>query len=164
MPSDLLPAALPPDEPARYQPRFESRKHAGALSPAMLLTRESASPIAVLLLPLMVVGMTQSLQGGQIPPLLWILVGLVAALSPLIALFRLQTRIVEIVVSPPLVGARSAWQVARGVPMPFSSIGNLRTDAQGLYFSWSQQALELDAYDWRDPLALRDALAEAQRA
>ena len=164
MPSSLLPAAPAPDEPSRYQPRFESRKHPGALSPAMLLSRESAGPLAFLLLPLMVVGMMQSLQGGQIPPLLWILVAIVALASPFIALFRLQTRTVEIVVSPPLVGTRSAWQVARETPMPFSSIGNLRTDNQGLYFSWSQQALELDAYDWRDPLALRDALAEAQRA
>ncbi len=164
MPSDLLPAQIPANEPNRYQPRFESRKHPGALGPAMLLTREAAGPLALLLLPLMTVGMMQSLQGGQIPPLLWILVALAAALSPIVALFRLQTRIAEIVVSPPLVGARSAWQVARGVPMPFSSIGNLRTDSQGLYFSWSQQALELDAYDWRDPLALRDALGEAQRS
>ncbi len=164
MPSDIVPAALPDAQPSRYQPRFESRKHPGALSPIMLLTREAAGPLAVMLLPLMVAGMTQSLQGGTIPALLWILAAGAAGLSPIVSLMRLQTRVAEIVVSSPLVGVRSAWQVAHETPMPFSSIGNLRTDTQGLYFSWSQQALELDAHDWRDPLALRDALADAQRS
>lgn len=129
----------------------------------MLLTREAAAPLAVLLLPLMVVGVTQALQGGQVTGLLWALTLGAVALSPLVALWRLQSRVVEVVVSPPLVGVRSAWQAVRGEPMPFAPIGNLRADATGVYFAWDRQALELAARDWPDPQALRRALAEAQR-
>jgi hypothetical protein len=130
----------------------------------MLLTREAAPPMALLLLPLMIAGMMQALQGGQIEPMLWALALIAVLVAPVIALFQLQARIVEIEVTPPLVGLRTAWEVAKGAQTPFSQIGNLRADASGVYFAWSRQAVELTASDWRDPLLVRKALAEAHHA
>ena len=144
--------------------RFKSHAHPGAASWHLTYTRALVRPVAVCLLPVMVATLTAALQGFVVQPYVWGGAGAALGLASLWTTFRLQRTVAEIHVAGGEAAVRSVWDCVRTVPPAWEPVFDLRDYRSWCFATVGLSSYELEAADWPDYDALRDALKEARDA
>lgn len=124
--------------------------------------RALGRPIAVCMLPVMIVTVVAVLQGYPVIPYVWFGSGVALLLASLWTTFRLQRDLAEIHVHQAFAAVRSVWDVSQQTrELRWYRVLDLRD-----YRTWSLATIGLTSYEinwdeWPEYEQLKEALREA---
>ncbi len=137
---------------------FNSRQHPGDAGVVPTFMRAYARPLPFVLLPLMVVALSEALQGSNVNLFFQFYFPLAFAGAAAWTVFVLSKRTVAITFSPRGVCLQTALDVALARPCHWHAVYGLRRGAPWITFAWGHAAIELEETLWPDASALFEAL------
>jgi hypothetical protein len=144
---------------------FCREDHPGGAPPALVYARAVGVPLAVTMLPVMIVTLVAVLEGR--PLTLLHLLGFVAALIAAFVwtAYQLRARVVEIRIIGEAVTVRTMLDVALGRrPENWYRLLDLRRTSGGFLIAIGDRLYEFDDADWPESPALLEALRTARHA
>lgn len=144
---------------------FQSIHHPRGMSRVMLYAQWLVRPLAVCMLPIMILTLVEVLQGGDVLPYLYVGFPAAIILASLWTGFRMRSAPAEIVVSGPFAEVRTVLEVLSGTASrPWRIVLEVRKSADHIQLALGESVYDFAVSEWPDSGALLRGLQGARSA
>lgn len=145
---------------------FTSKYHPGSASRPLVFGRWLVRPLAMILLPVMIITLVVALQGYPILGFLYYGFPLGVGLAWIWTWYVLQTTLATIIVDEEAIAVKSVWQQAEYPPTSpaWERLFDLRQDRESITMSLGLQSYDLSLQNWQDADVLLKALIRVRHA